>query len=67
VENLTSGEFDLTEEEINAITALNRGLRFNDPALVSFPFFSFFCFLVKLIVVKFYFSTSTIFTSMLEH
>jgi D-xylose reductase len=32
VENLNSGEFDLTEEEIKAISALDRGLRFNDPA-----------------------------------
>ena len=63
MENLNSGEFDLTEEEINAISALDRGLRFNDPPDVSF---FFFFFPVKLIVVIFFFSTSTIFTSMLE-
>ena len=39
LENLKSGDFDLTEEEIEAISALDRGLRLNDPGLVSFPFF----------------------------
>ena len=34
MENLNCGDFDLTEEEIKAISALDRGLRFNDPALV---------------------------------
>jgi len=32
VENLNSGDFDLTEEEIKAISAFNNGVRFNDPA-----------------------------------
>ena len=40
MENLTCGDFDLTEEEIKAISALDSGLRFNDPALVSFLFSS---------------------------
>lgn len=30
-ENLDVLEFDLTDEEIEAISALDRGLRFNDP------------------------------------
>ena len=36
IENLNCGEFDLTEEEINAISALDKGLRFNNPADVRF-------------------------------
>lgn len=36
MENLNSGDFDLTEEEIKAISALDKGQRFNDPASVSF-------------------------------
>lgn len=31
LENLNTGEFSLTEEEIKAISALDRGLRFNNP------------------------------------
>lgn len=31
-QNLDSVDFDLTEEEIKSISALDRGLRFNDPA-----------------------------------
>jgi len=31
VENINSEDFDLTEEEINAISALDKGLRFNNP------------------------------------
>jgi len=31
-ENLNHTDFDLTEEEIKAISALDRGVRFNDPA-----------------------------------
>ena len=40
MENLNSADFDLTEEEIDSISALDKGLRFNDPARVSFFFFS---------------------------
>lgn len=31
IENLDVNSFDLTKEELDAISALNRGLRFNDP------------------------------------
>jgi D-xylose reductase len=31
VENISVGDFDLTAEEINAISALDKGLRFNNP------------------------------------
>lgn len=34
-ENLESAQIKLTEEEMNAISGLNLGLRFNDPADVS--------------------------------
>lgn len=30
-QNLEATDFDLTEDEINAISALDKGLRFNDP------------------------------------
>lgn len=32
VQNLNVNTFDLTEKEIDAISALDRGLRFNDPS-----------------------------------
>lgn len=37
MENLNAKSFYLTEEEIKAIGALNRNLRFNDPLVVSTP------------------------------
>lgn len=39
-ENLESTKFKLTEEEMNAISGLDIGLRFNDPADVSSPLLS---------------------------
>lgn len=39
-ENLESTKFKLTEEEMNAISRLDIGLRFNDPADVSSPLLS---------------------------
>jgi hypothetical protein len=39
MENLNSDEFNLMEEEINAISALDKGLRFNNPPDVC-PFLS---------------------------
>lgn len=32
VENLDADSFDLTEEEMNTLMSLDKGLRFNDPA-----------------------------------
>ncbi|KAH8812446.1 putative NAD(P)H-dependent D-xylose reductase xyl1 [Xylogone sp. PMI_703] len=34
-ENLAANEFDLPEQEVEQISGLNRGLRFNDPYVVS--------------------------------
>jgi hypothetical protein len=42
LENVNCGGFDLTEEEINAISALDKGLRFNNPADVSLYFIPLF-------------------------
>ena len=38
-QNLEATDFDLSEDEIKAISALDRGLRFNDPGfyLADFP------------------------------
>ncbi|KAI0100880.1 NAD(P)H-dependent D-xylose reductase [Nemania sp. FL0031] len=39
-QNLESVTFDLSAEEIEQISALNRGLRFNNPELFGFPIFA---------------------------
>jgi D-xylose reductase len=41
LENLNTGEFSLTEEEIKAISALDKGLRFNNPPDVCVCLFCF--------------------------
>jgi hypothetical protein len=35
VENLASDSFDLTDDEIKAISMLDQGLRFNDPGMFA--------------------------------
>ncbi|KAI0870680.1 NAD(P)H-dependent D-xylose reductase [Hypoxylon argillaceum] len=39
-QNLESVNFDLTDEEIKQISALNKGLRFNNPDAFGFPIFA---------------------------
>ncbi|KAI1201417.1 NAD(P)H-dependent D-xylose reductase [Nemania serpens] len=39
-QNLESVSFDLTDEEIQQISALNKGLRFNEPNFFGFPIFA---------------------------
>ena len=62
LENLHSEEFNLTEEDIKAISALDRGLRFNNPPDVSV----FFGLSLSLEKLNDEFSTSARFTSLLE-
>jgi D-xylose reductase len=42
-ENLAIGNFELTDNEMSAISALNKNWRFNDPGVFAEAAFNTFC------------------------
>ena len=64
-ENLNTEDFNLSEEDIKAISALDRGLRFNNPPDVCI----YFIFLIRVfgeLTIVLNFSISARFTSLLK-